>query len=185
MRIFVGRHYGDMGKKRPITAWLVTWDAAGPSAEFADEVAAILSSRKSERTVAELVEFLYAQVTSTASELAEYARNPKRNPYRANIGLMINEVPHGDRITCGAHPWLYARKVTDLTITRDETTGLETVAWKEPRTFRWNAARTGIEEAQAGREARVTRRVTGSLSVEPIWDREAGALKPTFARGGV
>ncbi len=174
-----------MPRRRSINAWLVTWDAGSPSAEFADEIAAVLNPRKSSRTVGELVEFLYAQVTSTVSELVEYARNPKRNPYRATIGMTINEVPHGDRIICGAHPWLYARKVTDLGVSVDEATGVEKMSWKEPPTFRWNVSRSGIEEAKPAWEARVMRRIRGPLSVESIWDRDAGALKPKFSQHGV
>ncbi len=77
-----------------MNAWLITWECDG-------DIVAILSSRKSEATVAELVKFLYLASTSTADELAYYANRPNRIPYKIKNGEMINGIPHGERITCG------------------------------------------------------------------------------------
>ena len=104
-------------------AWLVTWDWGGDAQARADLVAAIYPAEWDLEKVAEHVEWLFALHTSTAGELATYARNPSDNPYRAKVdGLIIH---------CGYHPWLRARVVADLHITRDAD-WIETLQWKEP-----------------------------------------------------
>lgn len=163
-----------------VSAWLVTWEYSGEAAETADKVAAILSGRTSDKTVAEFVELLYALRTSTAGELASYSRNPKNNPYRSTDGMVINEVPHGDRIRCGHHPWLYARRVKDLLVKKDVASGFETISWIEPPQFRWSADRSSIVEAVPEVRQSVTRTRSGALSDELVWNRATGSRKPAF-----
>lgn len=161
-------------------AWLVTWDWMSDSEAVADRVLTIVSSRKSAERVAELVEFLYSQATSTLAELAAYARSPKNRAYRAKTVEMINGVPHGDRITCGAHPWLYARLVTDLRIARDPETSVEQVSWTEPPTFRFSEDGSRIVEDAPGQRDFVRRVIVGPPSSAAIWDRVAGTFRPEF-----
>lgn len=116
-----------------ISAWLITWDWGNDSAAVVDRIAAVLHPNKASRTVEGYVEFLYAVRTSTVSELIAYAKRPSNNPYRAKAES-INGVTHGNRITCGANPWLYARKVKNLRVERDAETGIETIRWLEPPT---------------------------------------------------
>ena len=122
-------------------AWLVTWEWMAPHAEVVNKIAAVINSRRSERFVADMVEHIYAHSNYNMKELLDIVKVPKRNPYKATRGEIIHGVPHGDRITCGHHPWLYARIVTDLTATTDKETALEIIKWKEPPIFKWKDKR--------------------------------------------
>jgi hypothetical protein len=151
-------------RRRGISAWLVTWEWTSDSASVVDRIAAVISGRKSTASVAEFVEWYYALTSFSAAELVAYARSPKSNPYRATTMEMINHVPHGERILCGAHPWLYGRKVKNLVVESQPDSGLETVSWMEPPIFRWRTDRSRIEEAQPPRPNSVARGVRGRLS---------------------
>jgi hypothetical protein len=122
-------------KEVSVNAWLITWES-GPNVQPVDYIAGIVDPRRSDRWVTDLIEFLYLRSVSTLSELAKCAGHRKNVPYRAQSPLFINDVPHGGRVSCRHNPWLYARKVSDLTIDQDPETGLETVVWLEPPQFR-------------------------------------------------
>jgi hypothetical protein len=157
-------------------AWLVTWEWTSDSAAVADEIAAVLPSRWSERRVTDVVEQLYALHTSNLQELAAYARNPKSNPY-----LVRSVDGHADILSCGAHPWLFARKVSKFTVSVDPS-GHEMVTWVEPDRYRMEeGGRLAIVLDRRGRPASTKRVVTGPLSRESIWDRSAGMMKPGFS----
>ncbi len=106
-------------------AWLVTWDWMSNQAIVADHIAAILSPRWSIQRVAHTVEFLYIKRTACASDMAAYARRPTSHPYRV-------EGDFNGRMSCGHNPWLFARLVSDLKVSADPKTGLETITWMEP-----------------------------------------------------
>lgn len=152
------------------------------SAAVADRIAAILPPQWSDERVADFVEFLYARATSNVRELASYAKKRKNNPYPAKVGDVINDVPHGGRIHCGAHPWLYARQVSDLEVDVEKKTGLEIVSWREPDQMKWKADRRSVEVAQEGATVKHTRQITGPLSDEEIWDRKTRKWKNGFKR---
>jgi hypothetical protein len=100
------------------SAWLVTWDGTKASE---NKVAAIFNHRLSDRRVRELVEMLYiAIVVRSDSERLLYAKSSKNNPYPAQL-------QNFERITCGHNPWLYARRVSDLSIKGDR------LMWKARR----------------------------------------------------
>jgi hypothetical protein len=154
-------------------AWLVTWDWAGDAAALADKIAAIFPPQWPEDTVARHVENLYALATSTVQELADYAKRPSRNPYRSRW-----DAPY---ISCGAHPFLIARKVSGLKIVRGAD-GFEEVSWTEPDRWRLNEA-GHLEKSAEGVSRKTKRRLTGALSDMPIWDRAAGRFKPGWGAG--
>jgi hypothetical protein len=77
-------------------AWLVTWEWVGDHAKVRDPFIAILSSRKSDRRVAEFVEYYYLLMTSSAPEIASLANRPRDIPYKAETTVRINDVPHGE-----------------------------------------------------------------------------------------
>ncbi len=156
-------------------AWLVTWDWVSDSAVVADKIAAIYPPRWSDSKASEHVELLYALHTSTVEELAAYAKKPTANPYRAK--------KDGPFITCGDHPFLVARHVADLKITRDEN-GLETVSWKEPDRCRVDPDGPPVK-VHEGQPQRVKRRISGPLSSKLIWDRSAGRLKHCWGPGEI
>jgi hypothetical protein len=108
--------------------WLVTWEWTGDAEAVADRVAAVLNSRWGEQRVIDIVETLYALATSTPDELADYARRPSDNPYRAKRSF-------DGKMSCGHHPWLEARIVTEFEVKIDSATGLERFSWMEPDTY--------------------------------------------------
>ncbi|EJM88773.1 hypothetical protein PMI33_02525 [Pseudomonas sp. GM67] len=131
-----------------MNAWLITWERLDARPEPYEKVAAILSGRRSKRSVAEFMEFLYLRATCDASDMAYYANRPKKMIGRAQYQLSINGVPH-ERISIGGNPCLYGRRVTNLKISRDGED--EVLKWREPPTFCWKGtSRTKIETAEGG-----------------------------------
>jgi len=155
-------------------AWLVTWDWSGDAAAVADEVLAILNPRWSVQRVSQCVELLYAVNTSCLGELATYARWRERNPYKA-------EEFEGEKIACGHHPYLYARKVSDLIVETDPLTDLEIISWVEPDIYKLTDS--GFELVGSGRRNSFSRRIDGPPSSELIWDRLLGRFKPGWGEG--
>jgi hypothetical protein len=150
-------------------AWLVTWEWLSNEATVADHIAAILNSRWSIQRVAQTVEFLYIKGTACASDMAAYARRSTSQPYRV-------EGDFNGRMTCGHNPWLFARLVSNLKVSIDPETRLETIAWIEPRVSK--PSNHGFPQvARKAFPAQSTRQLTGPLSDELIWDRSAGSLK--------
>ena len=110
-----------------MNAWLITWEWGGDHARVRDPLVAILSSRKSINSIAEVAEFLYLRATGGAADLAYYANRRKQLPFPAKTDQNC--------ITCCGHnPWLYARVVSKL---RVEATadGAEVIRWREPDTY--------------------------------------------------
>lgn len=131
-----------------MNAWLITWERLDVRPELYEKIAAILSSRRSEHSVAEFMEFLYLRATCDASDMAYFANRPRKMIGRAQYPQSINEMPH-ERILCGHNPWLYGRRVTNLTVSREGED--EVIRWQEPPTFRWKGtSRTVFEIAEVG-----------------------------------
>ena len=136
-------------------AWLVTWDWMGDDNAVADPIACILPPQWSIERVRRAVQLLYAVNTYTVSELAQFAKRPQRNPYKAESSAQ--------RISCGHNPFLVARLVSDLEIERTPKTQREVVTWREPDRHRWVGDRR--EVVHRGVVRRVNRRVHGSPMV--------------------
>lgn len=148
-----------------MNAWLITWDWCGEHAAVTDRIAAILGARKSESKVAELVEFIYMHSRSSVGEIAHYANRPSRIPFKAQRSMVINGVPHGERIICGNNPWLYARKVSDLNVHSDPGSDIETISWMEPPTFGWkNGPLSEIVRAKEPTPGSIQRTRVGGIS---------------------
>lgn len=131
-----------------MNAWMITWERLDVRPVPYEKIAAILSGRRSERSVADFMELLYLRATGDASAMAYYANRPRKKTGCAQYPWSINGVPH-ERILCGNNPGLYGRRVTNLKISRDGAD--ELLKWQEPPTFRWKgASRTEIETAEAG-----------------------------------
>lgn len=114
-------------------AWLITWEWAGEHAAVVDRIAGLVSPRFAATRVRQIVELLYARAQYTIEEMALFVRKPQLAPYKA-----LDE--GGGQIVCGHNPFLYARKVTELVVVRDDQRGVETVRWKDPIRFRWSEA---------------------------------------------
>ncbi len=157
-------------------AWLISWDWAGPSAALADRLAAILPPRWSIAKVAAFVEFLYALRTYDAGELANYARSPTSNPYRARVHDF-------EQITCGSNPYLLARKVSDLTVQYRGKNGCEEIRWREPPHYVIDSETGRAHLFAEGEVVLERRRLSGPLSAFPIWDRCSDSYKHGWAPG--
>ena len=154
-------------------AWLVTWDWAGDAAAVADKIASIFPPQWPDDTVKRHVECLYALATSTAQELAAYAKRPSDSPYRARWDSPF--------ISCGHNPFLVARRVSELKVVR-EGDGFEAISWREPD--RWRINEEGHPEKSAEGQTYFTkRRIRGPLSSVPIWDRGAGRFVSGWGPG--
>lgn len=135
-----------------MNAWLVTWEWVTHHAKVSDPLIAILSARKGDRWIASYIEGYYLMTSCTAQEVAYLVNRPHTIPYKASRHFfIINGVPHGDRMRCGNNPFIYARKVTNLTVTEDREHRREIIRWKEPPIFRWkDELRNAVEIAQEG-----------------------------------
>ena len=148
-----------------MNAWLLTWDGTCQKITDDNRIIGIISSRRSDSFVAELVEFLYARNSSSASDMAYIANHQKQKPFTAERTQIINDVPHGERIICGHNPWIYARKVKNLKITEED--GFEVVTWQEPDNYYWkNKQRMEIGIEVKVDEKRLKRSTEHSLSRE-------------------
>ncbi len=116
-------------------AWLITWECV--TVEPPDRLAAILTSRKSDEYIADLMELFVQRATYGASEMAYYANRKNKRVHKAQTPLIIHNVPHGNRVMCGHDPWLYGRIVNNLKIVVDEVKGVEILSWREPDNFEW------------------------------------------------
>jgi hypothetical protein len=153
-------------------AWLITWEWMSESAVVVDRVAAVLNPRMSTARVCEHVEFLYAQATSSLTELAAYAKRRTNNPFLAEVDV-------SGHIRCGHHPWLHAQGVKDLKVTRDSITDLETVSWHTLPVYQPGPDFTRVTVSE-GRAESFARRIVGPLSTELAYDRMTGRLKSSF-----
>jgi hypothetical protein len=152
-------------------AWLITWDWIGDSAALADVLAGILNPRKSASRVAEIVEFLYYRCYANADELATFAKDRRRLPYKA-------ETDFNSRIRCGHNPLLHAEQVFDLVVETDPESGLEIVSWHTYPVYA--PFEEGPRKVHDGQRHRLKRRLAGPLSHEAMWDRAKGRFKDKF-----
>ncbi len=155
-------------------AWLITWEWTSYVDAVADRVAAILNPHWGERRVAPFVEFLYANTNATVRELAFYAKKPNNNPYLAVISSF-------SIVRCGHNPFLFARKVSELFVTVDADTGLETIKWMEPPSF--SIVNGKVEMIRKPEPDKFTRRIIGHVLNDPIWDRSARRFREGWGPG--
>lgn len=92
---------------RPVSAWLVTWEATHPRLLPKKRLAGIFDGRLGSDEVRQRVQTLYASHAYTETDMLVF-RLDRANPYRASFG------EHQGIIECGHNPHLYARKVDGL-----------------------------------------------------------------------
>lgn len=124
-----------MKAPRKMKAWLVTWEWG--VADFGkhtntENVAAVITSRRSGESVRQFVELIYVTKFYTLSQRMDWARGGKS--HLSHFGS-INGALWDGQIFCGhSPPSLYGRKVDDFSIERDES-GKETATWTENLTL--------------------------------------------------
>ena len=155
-------------------AWLITWDWTGDAAAVADVVVGVLNPRWGDRRVADIVEFLYSNATADISELSHYAKRPSNNPYRAEI--------RNGRIHCGHNPFLYARIASDLKIEIGPD-DRESITWKEPPIY--DLINNKVQMVRESIPGAFTRRISGRVSHEQIWDRINSRFKKGWGQGEI
>jgi hypothetical protein len=148
-------------------AWMITWENAEVRRRLPEKIAALLSPRLSSSRVAELVELLMLRATCDAGAMAYCARRPKERLHRAATSLLINQIPHGDRVLCGQNPWLYGRKVSELSVSREGD--MEVLSWREPPTIRWKNKATSEFGPWKDGEVTVHRRPVERPVSQDIW----------------
>jgi hypothetical protein len=152
-------------------AWIITWEWASDSAALVDSFAGIINYRKSTKYVKDLVEFLYNLKTSNLNELAAYAKNRKNIPYKAVVDF-------NSRITCGHHPFLFARYVKNIEIFVDLHSEKEKITWETYPTY--EPTDSGPKKISDSRKDGIERNITGPLSFDSMWDRKRGKIKDRY-----
>ena len=123
-----------------MNAWLLTWEGtAGAAVRPEEKIIAILSSRLS--TPVGLVQAIYHRSVDTAYDMYLTANKSKARAQRYE-NIQSTSV----RYFYGANPCIFARKVTDLSVHKDETHGCEIIRWVEPADFVNADLGSGIKE---------------------------------------
>ena len=134
-----------------MNAWLLTWEGtAGAAVRPEEKIIAILSSRLS--TPVGLVQAIYHRSVDTAYDMSSTANKSKARAQRYE-----NIQSTSARYFYGTNPCIFARKVTDLSVHKDEAHGCEIIRWVEPAIF-VNADRgSGIKEQWPSKQCEHTR----------------------------
>ncbi len=154
-------------------AWIITWEWMSDSASVVDSIAGIIDYRRSTKRIVDLVEFLYNLNTSNLSELAAYAKNRKNIPYKA-------EVDFNCRITCGSHPFLYARKVQNIEVFVDSHSNIETISWETFPTY--EPTDSGPKKVSDTGKEGLKRIIIGPLLFDSMWDRKKRKIKEQYLK---
>ena len=140
-------------------AWLITWMGTEPWAWSDDwrSIMAVISGNRSEKFIKEVMWLLDVRAKNSAYHMAYFANRRQQYglPFRSGAGLRLR----------GSNAWLYARIVTDLTVTNDGIN--ETLQWVEPDYYRNNPDTYQIELVEKGRQGAVTRSVEEKIGGEP------------------
>ena len=150
-----------------MNAWLLTWEGTeGPALLPDKKIIAILSSRKSDRSIADLVDILYCRTVDSAYDMAFLAnkRKLRENEYK-NLGSTDS------RLLYGRNPCIFARRVANLTVVSDEDLKTELIRWTELAIFQNATSGSGIVQTEPPRDCQHVR------SLEPlaldIYERKA------------
>ena len=113
-----------------MNAWLLTWEGTEPKTIFDNDnkIVTILSGRTSSTLVEQIVYVLYTRCLWTAGDLSYFA-NRKKEREKMYKPVYAN---HRRGFYYGSNPWIYARRVTDLVIEKDEEDEFEHISWNEP-----------------------------------------------------
>ena len=114
-----------------MNAWLITWEGTDRGITPTTKLLAILSSRRKSSFIESLAEVFYLRNFGTADDML-YLANRKEKRFYA-----CTKSPSGGFFV-GNNPFVYARQVSELKITKDGSISSELVSWKEPPIYRQN-----------------------------------------------
>lgn len=132
-------------KQTSLNAWLLTWEGlSGPAVDPDRKIIAIVDGRRSEAFIEDLVDVLYSRSVDSAYDMAFMAnkRKQRERQYR-HIGTYPGQVLYG-RL-----PFIFARRVVDLTVQWDEEAGRELLSWVEPAIYGNAESGAGVREIVA------------------------------------
>lgn len=110
-----------------MNAWLLTWEGTNSRVILDNKILAIVSSRRSSSFILNLVDLLYCRSVDSVYYAARAANRKKQ--CRSEL-MTTFSTP--DRIFYGRNPLIFARRVSNLKIVRNEAKGIETVSWTDP-----------------------------------------------------
>jgi hypothetical protein len=114
-------------KRTKLNAWLLTWEGTlGNEGPPGGKIIAVLDGRRSHSFVEDLVDVIYGRCVYSAYEMAFMAN--KRNQRDSQYKVLNSRPSH---VLYGHMPLIFARRVRDLTIARDESQGTEHLRWTE------------------------------------------------------
>ena len=113
-----------------MNAWLLTWEGTEPETIFDNDnkIVTILSGRTPSESVELIVYVLYTRCLWTAGDISYFANRRKERENQLYKPICAN-LRGG--FYYGSNPWIYARRVTDLVIEKNEEEGLEHISWSE------------------------------------------------------
>jgi len=123
-------------------AWLLTWEGTtGPAVNMDRKIIAIISSRRSYESVADIVDVLYSRCVDSADGMA-FLANKRKQRQRERC----KNISGGGRLFYGSNPCIFARQVEDLRIEHDGENGSEIIRWRELPVYQNDPSGRGIVE---------------------------------------
>jgi len=116
-----------------MNAWLITWEGTDSRINNKNKIVAILSGKRSQSFVEDLIDFIYLRFTQSAHGMAYFANRPRERRHKNKPNFS-----NGGRIFYGANPYLYGRQVTDISVTQRTDENIEIISWVELPYYRQN-----------------------------------------------
>lgn len=110
-----------------MNAWLLTWEGTSPAINASNKIVAIIASRRSNSFVHDVVDLLYGRSVGSAYDAVRAANRRKERK-----GELLTTYSTSERFFFGRNPLIFARRVSHLTVSRNESEDTETVAWIDP-----------------------------------------------------
>jgi hypothetical protein len=142
-----------------MNAWLLTWEGTDRKISHDNKILAIVSSRRSSSFIKDVVDLLYCRSVDSAYYAARAANRKKQ---RHNEFMAVFSTP--SRMFYGHNPLIFARRVADLKIVRNEVEGIEIVRWIDPPYFKIEKSGEMPVVADPERRCEVVRRLNAPLS---------------------
>jgi len=143
-----------------MNAWLLTWEGTASTVVSDNKIVAIVSSLRSSSTVEDLVDVLYCRTVDSAYDAVRTVNRKKKQRHRelkATFSTM-------DRIFYGRGPLIFARRVFNLKVVRNEANGTEIISWTDPPCLRIEKAGGRPVVADPERHCQIVRRINAPLS---------------------